>query len=108
MMICARILLSLTLLVTAAPFAAAQQPITMKFGTATFNDPQHEYIKFFKHELEQKTNGRITVEIYPQSQLGPIPRQIEGLQLGTVEGFIGPADFYVGVDKRYGVFSAPV
>ena len=48
------------------------------------------------------------MEVYPQSQLGPIPRQIEGLQLGTVEGFIGPADFYVGVDKRYGVFSAPV
>src|SRR5262249_33194679 len=34
--------------------------------------------------------------------------QIEGLQLGTIEGFIGPADFYVGVDKRYGVFSASI
>ena len=80
----------------------------MKFGTATVNDPQHEYIKTYKEEIEQRSGGRIKVEIYPQSQLGPIPRQIEGLQLGTIEGFIGPADFYVGVDKRYGVFSAPV
>src|SRR4030088_777634 len=87
---------------------ALAQSFVMKFGTATVNDPQHEYIKIFKEEIEPRSGGRIKVEIYPQSQLGPIPRQIEGLQLGTVEGFIGPADFYVGVDKRYGGFSAPV
>jgi TRAP-type C4-dicarboxylate transport system substrate-binding protein len=84
------------------------QTFTMKFGTATVNEPQHEYIKIYKEEIERRSGGRIKVEIYPQSQLGPIPRQIEGLQLGTIEGFIGPADFYVGVDKRYGVFSAPI
>jgi len=78
---------------------AIAQNFTMKFGTATVNEPQHEYIKFFKEEVEQRSGGRIKVEVYPQSQLGPIPRQIEGLQLGTVEGFIGPADFYVGVDN---------
>jgi TRAP-type C4-dicarboxylate transport system substrate-binding protein len=87
---------------------AAAQNFTMKFGTATVNEPQHEYIKIYKEEIEKASGGRIKVEIYPQSQLGPIPRQIEGLQLGTIEGFIGPADFYVGVDKRYGVFSAPI
>jgi TRAP-type transport system periplasmic protein len=88
--------------------SAAAQNFTMKFGTATVNEPQHEYIKIYKEEIEKASGGRIKVEIYPQSQLGPIPRQIEGLQLGTIEGFIGPADFYVGVDKRYGVFSAPI
>jgi TRAP-type transport system periplasmic protein len=96
--------------VLAAGFAtsAAAQNFTMKFGTATVNEPQHEYIKLYKEEVEKASGGRIKVEIYPQSQLGPIPRQIEGLQLGTIEAFIGPADFYVGVDKRYGVFSAPI
>jgi TRAP-type transport system periplasmic protein len=88
--------------------SAAAQNFTMKFGTATVNEPQHEYIKLYKEEIEKASGGRIKVEIYPQSQLGPIPRQIEGLQLGTIEAFIGPADFYVGVDKRYGVFSAPI
>ena len=90
-----------------APSAQAQS-FVMKFGTATVNEPQHEYIKIYKEEIERRSGGRIRVEIYPQSQLGPIPRQIEGLQLGTIEGFIGPADFYVGVDKRYGVFSSPI
>ncbi len=88
--------------------SALAQSFVMKFGTATVNDPQHEYIKIYKEEIEQRSGGRIRVEIYPQSQLGPIPRQLEGLQLGTIEGFIGPADFYVGVDKRFGVFSAPI
>jgi len=88
--------------------SAGAQNFTMKFGTATVNEPQHEYIKLYKEEIEKASGGRIKVEIYPQSQLGPIPRQIEGLQLGTIEAFIGPADFYVGVDKRYGVFSAPI
>lgn len=79
---------------------------TMKFGTATFNDDQHRFIELFKEELAARTD-RIEVEIFPQSQLGPIPRQIEGLQLGTQEGFISPVDFFVGTDRRFGVFSAP-
>ena len=33
---------------------------------------------------------------------------IDGLQLGTIQGYIGPADFFVGVDPRFGVFSAPM
>ncbi len=79
---------------------------TMKFGTATFNEDQHKFIETFQEELAALTD-RIEVEIYPQSQLGPIPRQIEGLQFGTQEAFVSPVDFFVGVDKRFGVFSAP-
>jgi TRAP-type C4-dicarboxylate transport system substrate-binding protein len=48
------------------------------------------------------------VGIYPRSELGPIPRMIDGLQLGTIEAYIGPADFYVGVDPRFGVLSTPM
>jgi C4-dicarboxylate-binding protein DctP len=32
---------------------------------------------------------------------------IEGLQLGTVEAYENPADFFTGVDARFGVFSIP-
>ena len=90
----------------ALPASAAE--FTMKFGTATFNDTQHQYIKFYKEALEKASGGRIEVGIYPRSELGPIPRMIDGLQLGTIEAFIAPADFYVGVDPRYGVFSTPM
>ena len=87
---------------------ASAQQFTMKFGTATFNDTQHQFIKNYKEALEKASGGRIQVGIYPRSELGPIPRMIDGLQLGTVEAFIAPADFYVGLDPRFGVYSTPM
>ena len=86
----------------AAPATAAD--FVMKFGTATMNETQHQFIKFYKEEVEKASGGRIEVQIYPASQLGPIPREIEGVQLGNIQGYIGPVDFFVGVDPRFGVF----
>ena len=80
----------------------------MKFGTATINETQHQFIKFYKEQVEKASGGRIEVQIYPASQLGPIPREIQGVQLGSIQGYIGPVDFFVGVDPRFGVFSAPM
>src|SRR5580698_4769478 len=91
---------------TTAPASAAD--FVLKFGTATINETQHQFIKFYKEELEKASGGRIEVQVYPASQLGPIPREIEGVQLGNIQGFIGPVDFFVGVDPRFGVFSAPL
>ena len=91
---------------SSTPAAAAD--FVMKFGTATFNESQHQYLKFYKEAVEKASGGRIEVGIYPRSELGPIPRMIDGLQLGTIEAYIGPADFYVGVDPRFGVFSTPM
>ena len=93
-------------LMEALPAAAAD--FVMKLGTATMNEGQHQFLKFYKEELEKASGGRIEVQIYPNSQLGPIPREIEGVQLGSIQGYIGPVDFFVGVDPRFGVFSAPM
>jgi TRAP-type transport system periplasmic protein len=97
---------ALACLTPIAPAAAAD--FVMKFGTATINETQHQFIKFYKEEVEKASGGRIEVQVYPASQLGPIPREIEGVQLGNIQGFIGPVDFFVGVDPRFGVFSAPL
>lgn len=87
---------------------AVSAEYVMKFGTATINETQHQFIKDYKEALEKASGGRIEVQVYPASQLGPIPREIEGVQLGTIQGYIGPVDFYVGLEPRYGVFSAPM
>jgi TRAP-type transport system periplasmic protein len=89
-----------------SPAAAAD--VVMKVGTATINETQHQFIKFYKEEIEKASGGRIEVQIYPASQLGPIPREIEGVQLGNIQGYVGPVDFFVGVDPRFGVFSTPM
>src|ERR1700684_2526776 len=87
--------------------AAAQAPITMKLSTATINDTQHEWLKRFAAAVEKDSSGRIKGEIYPASQLGSIPRQIEGTQFGSIQGWCGPPEFLVGVDERYEALSAP-
>ncbi|MGA7488703.1 MAG: TRAP transporter substrate-binding protein [Xanthobacteraceae bacterium] len=97
---------ALALALASSPAPAAE--FVMKFGTATFNESQHQYIKFYKEAVEKASGGRIEVGVYPRSELGPIPRMIDGLQLGTIEAYIGPADFYVGVDPRFGVLSTPM
>src|SRR6204780_2192321 len=82
-------------------------PIVMKLSTATLNDTQHEWMKRFVTAVERDSDERIKGEVYPGSQLGSIPRQIEGVQFGSIQGWIGPPEFLVGVDERYQALSAP-
>src|SRR5262245_45659827 len=91
-------------LILAGAFAsgpARAQDFTLKFGTQTLNDIQHEYMKVYKTELEKATNGKIKVEVYPASQLGAIGAMLSGIRVGTIEGLVGPAELYVGIDTRY-------
>ena len=89
------------------PVVAQGNPIVMKLSTATINDTQHEWMKRFAAAVEKDSGGRIKGEVYPASQLGTIPRQIEGVQFGSIQAWIGPPEFLVGVDERYEALSAP-
>ena len=107
----------LALAVTAAAFAAATFGMTatpapaaevvMKIGTATLNDMQHEWMKRFQAMVNKDGAGKIRVEIYPASQLGSIPREIEATQFGSIQAWVGPPEFLSGVDPRFEVLSAP-
>jgi len=101
--------LAAILLVAGAGGAAAQdtRPIVVKLATATLNDAQHEWMKRFAVAIEKNTHGRMNAEIYPASQLGTIPRMIEGTQLGSIQAWIGPPEFLVGVDNRFELLSVP-
>src|SRR5437870_12490580 len=90
-----------------APLPATAQTIPFKCATATLNDVQHEWCKRFGARLEQRTGGRIKPQVFPASQLGSIPRMIEGVQLGTIESWIGPPECMVGVDARCQLLPAP-
>src|SRR6478736_10404978 len=82
---------------SAAPAQAqADKTFVMKMGVATINDTQHEWLRRYVAAVEKASNGRIKGEIYPASQLGPIPRMIEGVQFGSIQSWIGPPEFLVG------------
>ena len=79
----------------------------MRISTATLNDSQHEWMKRFAVAIDKNTNGRIKPELFPASQLGSIPRQIEGTQQGSIQAWVGPPEFLVGVDRRFEILGAP-
>ena len=100
-----------TCAVLAATFAiapaSAQKTYTMKIGFVTINDSNHFAANWLKKYLEEKSGGRLKVGVFPAGQLGKIPRQIEGIQLGTQEAFNIPPGFFIGIDQAFMVTDAP-
>lgn len=102
----ATILLAATIAAGLAGTAAAQA--TMKLANATINDVQHEWQKVFADELDKRIGeDQLKVEIYPASQLGPIPQMAEGVAFGTIESFISPTSFLTPLDPRFQIFDVP-
>jgi TRAP-type C4-dicarboxylate transport system substrate-binding protein len=87
--------------------AAQNQTYTMKISLPTLNDPSYFYAKDYAAALEKDSGGRIKAQIFPASQLGSIPRQIEGTQFGSIQCALIPPEFFVGVDDRFEVMAAP-
>jgi TRAP-type C4-dicarboxylate transport system substrate-binding protein len=98
---------ALPLLLAPGAARAQDKTYTMKMTLPTLNDPSHNFAKNYAAMLEKDSSGRIKTEIYPASQLGAIPRQIEGTQFGAIQCAIIPPEFFVGVDERFEVMAAP-
>lgn len=87
--------------------SAQDKTYTMKISLPTINDPSYFFAKAYAAALEKDSGGRIKVQIFPSSQLGSIPRQIEGTQFGAIQCVLVPAEFFVGVDERFEVVDVP-
>jgi TRAP-type C4-dicarboxylate transport system substrate-binding protein len=79
----------------------------MKISTPTINDIPNAWLDGYAAMLEKDSGGRIKVQIFPASQLGTIPRQIEGTQFGSIQCVQIPPEFMVGLDTRFQVLAAP-
>jgi C4-dicarboxylate-binding protein DctP len=84
-----RIALSLVaagLLFSAGAQAQAQAPIVIKFSHVVTNEtPKGKGADRFKELAEKATNGRVKVEVYPNSTLYKDKEEMEALQLGAVQ-----------------------
>jgi len=66
--------------------AMAQSPIVIKFSHVVAEDtPKGKGALKFKELAEKYTNGRVKVEVYPNSSLYKDKEEIEALQLGSVQ-----------------------
>src|SRR5580704_6281109 len=99
--------LTLALALTFGAAQAQDKTFVMKVTLPTINDAPHQFAKDFAALVEKDSGGRIKGEVYPASQLGSIPRQIEGTQFGAIQIATTPPEFFVGVDERFEVLAAP-
>src|SRR5271155_2765776 len=89
--------------------ALADEPIVIKFSHVVAPDaPKGKAAIVFKELAEKYTNGRVKVEVYPNSSLYKDKEELEALQLGSVQ-MLAPsiAKFSPLGVKEFEVFDLP-
>ncbi|MBK3798406.1 DctP family TRAP transporter solute-binding subunit [Azospirillum brasilense] len=93
----------------AATAATAQEPIVIKFSHVVAPEtPKGKGAEKFKQLAEQRTGGKVKVEVYPNSQLYKDKEELEALQLGAVQ-MLAPslAKFGPLGAKEFEIFDLP-
>ncbi|ALJ35500.1 MULTISPECIES: TRAP transporter substrate-binding protein [Azospirillum] len=93
----------------AATAATAQEPIVIKFSHVVAPEtPKGKGAEKFKQLAEQRTAGKVKVEVYPNSQLYKDKEELEALQLGAVQ-MLAPslAKFGPLGAKEFEIFDLP-
>ena len=88
---------------------AAPAPIIIKFSHVVANEtPKGQAANYFKKLAEERTKGRVKVEVYPNSQLFKDKEEMEALQMGSVQ-MLAPslAKFAPLGVKEFEVFDLP-
>ena len=104
-----KILAAVVTLALALPLGAQAAPIVIKFSHVVANDtPKGQAANYFKKLAEERTKGRVKVEVYPNSQLFKDKEEMEALQMGSVQ-MLAPslAKFAPLGLKEFEVFDLP-
>jgi C4-dicarboxylate-binding protein DctP len=89
--------------------AAGQQPIVIKFShVVALDTPKGKAAEQFKKLAEERTKGKVKVEVYPNSTLYKDGEEMEALQLGSVQ-MLAPSVAKFGPlgVREYEVFDLP-
>jgi C4-dicarboxylate-binding protein DctP len=100
---------SLAALAFIGPASAADQPIVIKFSHVVASDtPKGKAADKFKELAEKYTDGKVKVEVYPNSTLYKDKEELEALQLGAVQ-MLAPSNSKFGPIgiKEFEVFDLP-
>ncbi|MDR1482024.1 MAG: DctP family TRAP transporter solute-binding subunit [Synergistaceae bacterium] len=61
----------------------------------------------FKKDVEEKTGGRVKIEIYPNAQLGSDRQAVEGVSIGTIEMAVIGGSSLLTLDDRMTIMDLP-
>jgi C4-dicarboxylate-binding protein DctP len=96
-------------LASSGAFAQSAAPIVLKFShVASIDTPKGQGAERFKKLAEERTKGRVRVELFPNSQLYKDKEELEALQLGSVQ-MLAPSISKFGPFgvKEFEVFDLP-
>lgn len=101
--------LSLTLAGCGSSTAGGDKgPIVVKFAHVTTPDsPKGMAANKFKELAEQKTNGKVKVEVYPSSQLYGDKEELEAVQSGNVQIIAPSVTKLVGMNPQFQYVDLP-
>jgi C4-dicarboxylate-binding protein DctP len=91
------------------PASAADTPVVIKFSHVVASDtPKGKAAEKFKELAEKYTDGKVKVEIYPNSTLYKDKEELEALQLGAVQ-MLAPSNSKFGPIgiREFEVFDLP-
>ena len=70
--------------------------------------PHHRSAVKFKEFVEERTHGRVEVDIFPSGQLGSAQEMFEGLQFGTQEIALLPTARISGFAPKTATARSPI
>ncbi|UOQ84490.1 TRAP transporter substrate-binding protein [Gracilibacillus salinarum] len=77
---------------TSGDAEGSYDPITITFShNQPVDSPEDVGAQKFKELVEEKTDGQVTVEVFPASQLGSLREQVEGTQIGEIDITMQPS-----------------
>jgi tripartite ATP-independent transporter DctP family solute receptor len=102
----------LTSLVLSSALALAALPAnaatTLKFAhAAPVTDLQQNLATFFAEELSKRTNGEVTVQIFPQGQLGNDNAMIDGARAGIIDIVMSGLNNFSGLMPESAALTLP-
>lgn len=86
----------------------AQEKIILRMGTlGTVEYVYYQAAMRMAEEVQKNSDGRITIQVFPNQQLGNERDMIEGMQLGTIDLAIVNTPLLAGFDARFMIFDMP-
>lgn len=98
----------LLVLMTSMVFASDTDKLVLRF--AHMNAPEH-IANFtaleFARLVDEKTNGRVEIQVYPAGQLGNLQELVESVQQGTIAFCHNTMGSFATLYDEYGAFDTP-
>lgn len=68
---------------------------------------QHEFTQWMSEELSKRSDGRLSLEIFPGAMLTPADQEIPGMLNGQIDMALSQNGFISAIEQSYSIFEMP-